>query len=162
MTTWHAQAVVSLQAVPLLCTQLSPEQHGLTVEHDWPLSAHVAAWHVPAVEPLGFTQEKPAQQSLLAVQTWPLGWHWIGSWQVPPLQMPEQHSPAVEQEVPLSLQAPPSVGIRQMLPNSSPMHCPEQQAVPPTVQVAPSGTQLLALQRRIPWSSGTHGAPLQH
>ena len=83
------------------------------------------------------------------------------------MQEPEQHWLALVQALPFGLQSgpasiPASVGIRQIEPNSSPMHCPLQQAVPPTVQPEPSGTQSLWLHRRIPVLSGTQGAPSQH
>ena len=115
------------------------------------------------------TQEKPVQQSAVAVQTAPEGWHCVGVWQVPLLlQVPEQHSAALWQGELFDLQrlasVPASVGIRQKVPNSSPMHSPLQHGAPPppVEQAEPSGTHELWLQRRIPWLSGTHGAPLQH
>ena len=153
MIVLQVQVVVPSQGVEVpLCKHIRPEQHALLGEHSWPPLAQVALWQIPLFEPGGMAHWSPLQQSPPLVQTWPEPWHCVGSWQVPLVQMDEQHSEALAHATPSPLH---DVTVRQVAPRiSSARHCPEQQSLPPSapgVHADPSGVQELpVLQRRTP------------
>lgn len=149
-------------------------------------------WQVPRVEPGGMSQASPPQQSPSTVQVpaWPT--QGATQTCASGSQAPEQHWLPDVQAFPFGAQsaqvpvAPPEVSGTQR-PEQQ-LSAPTVQSTPPSsqengvsqmplsVQAVPSqhgsgvrpahdpprGTQEVAAQRRMPASSGTHGAPPQH
>jgi hypothetical protein len=181
MITAHEQAVLPVHVAPVAVRQPKPVQQPTAGEHAWPsVEQLVGLWpQVPEVAPPGMLQVSPAQQSPPTVQAAPWGWQVAGAWQVPPLQIPEQHAEAAVQEVPLGRHEPPSAlppsarvppsepeppRTWQAKPSSpAPRHSlPAQHSEPPKVQGVPTGAQVETVQRETPAPSGTQSAPLQH
>jgi hypothetical protein len=174
----HA-VVPSHAAVIPAFEQDNPAQHGLVGEQACPSCSQlmVLGAQEPATWPCAIEQAKPAQQSPLVVQLPPCGWQVAGAWQVPDVQIPEQHAAAVVHIAPLAEQgggiippsAPPPLGIMSVVhaymfaAGVRRQVVPGQQVLLPGVQLSPATPQATGLvQSRVPPMFGTHSRSPQH
>lgn len=149
MITLHVHGWLPSHVAPVEVSQLRPKQHGLFGEHAWPPAEQVAPdSQVPVVLPPGMRQPSPAQQSEAEVQMLPCGWHTCGAWQVPPVQMPEQHPAPLVHACPFALQTGPA--SVPPVPAS---------VVPPSAP--PPGTVPMGRQTWVSSSMARHSVPAQ-